>query len=215
MYVRNGVLEKEGWFSPSRFCCGITIKRRTMMKSPVPGWLRLPSALVAAVLLCGSLQAQATNPNGTQYPYWDTAPQSFRGSQVTVPVPGMSPNAISNAAQSPPTSAGLGAGIGGGYVPPFLTSRDITLPRRQPSEADNKAHIWLRVPADAEVWVEGVKTKQTGETRYFFSPPLTPGKKFAYQMRIRWMKDGKPAEETKRILVQAGETIRRDFTISR
>jgi uncharacterized protein (TIGR03000 family) len=96
-------------------------------------------------------------------------------------------------------------------VPPFLTARDIALPKRNAPDPDNKAHIWLRVPADAEVWVGDVKTKQSGDSRYFFSPPLTPGKKYAYEMRIRWMKDGKPVEEKQRILVQAGETIRRDF----
>jgi uncharacterized protein (TIGR03000 family) len=182
------------------------------MKGFVPvGW-RLLSALLAAVLIGGSVQAQATNPNGGQYPYWDTAPQSYTLPRINVPVPGMSPNTISNASQSPPTAAGLGARIGGGYVPPFLTARDIALPKRQPAEANNKAHIWLRVPSDAEVWVDGFKTKQTGESRYFFSPPLSPGKKYAYQMRIRWTKDGKPTEETQRLLVQAGETIRRDFT---
>jgi uncharacterized protein (TIGR03000 family) len=164
--------------------------------------------------LCGSVQAQGTNPNGGQYPYWDTAPQSYTLPRIYVPVPGMSPNTISNAARSPATATGLGS-IGGGYVPPFLTAKELALPKRQSLDADNKAHIWLQVPADAEVWVEGVKTKQSGETRYYFSPPLTPGKKYAYHMRVRWMRDGKPVEDTQRIIVQAGETIRRDFTRSR
>jgi uncharacterized protein (TIGR03000 family) len=106
-----------------------------------------------------------------------------------------------------PTQTSVGLGIGGGFVLPFMTVSDATL--------DNKAHIWLRVPKSAEIWVNGVKTKQSGELRYFFSPPLTLGKKYSYQMRLRWMKDGKPVEETQRILVQPNLTIRRDFTQSR
>jgi uncharacterized protein (TIGR03000 family) len=88
-----------------------------------------------------------------------------------------------------------------------MTVREATL--------DNKAHIWLRVPISAEIWVNGVKTKQTGESRYFYSPPLVLGKKYSYEMRVRWMEDGKAVEKTQRILVQAGETIRRDYMESR
>jgi uncharacterized protein (TIGR03000 family) len=164
-------------------------------------------AFVAAALAGSSARAQSTNPNGSPYPYWNAAPQSYSPSRVTVPVPGASPN-ISNAAQSPPTGASMG-NIGGGYTLPYLTSRDIALPK---SGANNKAHILLRVPQDAEVWVNGVKTKQTGESRYFFSPPLEPGKKYSYLMRVLWKKDGNPVEESQRLLVQAGATIRRDFT---
>ena len=192
------------------------------------------AALLAAVLAAGTTQAQAPEatvqrnlsqsqtrnaasapstlggPNGpasTTYPYWASAPQSFAPSQVTLPLPGPSPYTISNAARSAPTQSSMGVGIGGGFIPPFLTVRDTPL--------DNKAHVRLRVPENAEIWVNGVKTKQTGELRYFFSPPLTPGKKYSYQIRLRWMKDGKPVEESQRIPVQAGQTIRRDFTQSR
>lgn len=176
------------------------------MKRLVPTRQRLGAAFLAALLTVGSAQAQ--------YPYWGTAPQSYSGSRINVPAPGMSPNTISNASQSPASSSGLGGSIGGGYVPPFLTARDIALPQRRGANAGNKAHIWLRVPADAEIWVNGVKTKQDGESRYFFSPPLASGKKYSYQVRLRWTKDGKPVEETQNILVQAGQTIRRDFTSS-
>lgn len=207
------------------------------MRIPVPVWQWRAAALSAVFLAAGTVQAQAPNapgspeatvrrnlsqtqaptapsapgavngPGSTWYPYWATAPQGFAPSRVTVPVPAPSPFTISNAARSAPTQPSMGVGVGGGFVPPFLTVRDATL--------DNKAHIWLRVPENAEIWVNGVKTKQTGESRYFFSPPLTSGKKYSYQLRLRWTKDGKPVEETQRIVVQAGQTIRRDFTQSR
>ncbi len=204
------------------------------MRIPVPVWQGPAAALLAVVLAADTVQAQAPNapgspeatilrnlsmsqapaapaapgtPGSTQYPYWTSAPISFNPSRVTVPVPGPSPVIISNAARSAPPQTNVGVAVGGGFILPFMTARDATL--------DNKAHIWLRVPQSAEIWVNGVKTKQTGESRYFFSPPLTPGKKYSYQVRLRWMKDGKPVEETQRILVGAGRTIRRDFTQSR
>ena len=201
------------------------------MRIPVPVWQGPAAALLAVVLAADTVQAQAPSapsgpeatilrnlslsqapsapsapgaPGGTQYPYWTSAPQSFARSQFTIPVPGPSPFTISNAARSAPIQTNVGVAVGGGFILPFMTVKDAPL--------DNKAHIWLRVPQSAEIWVNGVKTKLTGESRYFFSPPLTPGKKYSYQMRVRWTKDGKPAEETQNILVQAGTTIRRDFT---
>ncbi|MGH7172309.1 MAG: TIGR03000 domain-containing protein [Gemmataceae bacterium] len=201
------------------------------MRIAVPVWQGLAVALLAVVLAADTVQAQAPGapeatirrnlslmpalgaggapgaPGSTTYPYWATAPQGFAPSRVTVPVPPPSLYTISRPASSVPTQTNVGVGIGGGLTLPFMTVKDATL--------DNKAHIWLRVPKSAAIWVNGVKTKQTGELRHFFSPPLTPGKKYSYQMRLRWMKDGKPVEETQRILVQAFQTIHRDFTHSR
>jgi uncharacterized protein (TIGR03000 family) len=199
------------------------------MRKPVPVWQGPAAALLAVVVAADTVQAQAPGtpevsirgnlslsqapvipggPGSTTYPYWATAPQSFAPSRVTVPVPGLSPYTISNAARSAPTQTSVGVGSSGGFTLPFMTVGDAALEY-------NKAYIRLRVPKSAEIWVDGVKTKQTGELRYFFSPPLTPGKKYSYQMRLRWMKDGKPVEETHSILVEAGQTIRRDFTQAR
>lgn len=167
------------------------------------------AALFAAAIFVGSVQAQSS---GSSTPYWGTSPQSYSGSQLHIPVPSISPSMLSNASRSGPTASSIGSGIGGGYLPPSITSLDLRLPRTQQGGDDNTAHIWLHVPENADVWVAGIKTKQTGETRYYYSPPLPPGKKYSYQMRVRWIKDGKPVETTQQIIVQAGETIRRDFT---
>lgn len=185
------------------------MRQRFSMKSPF-------FSLLTTVLVVVPAAAQGTNPSGGRYPYWGTAPESFRGSRLNVPVPGASANTISNAAHAPATGGGGDSGLGGSYAPPFITSADIALrlPRVSGDSSDTKAHIWLRVPEKAEVWVEGVKTRQSGASRYFYSPPLRPGKEYAYHMRIRWMKDGKPMEETQRILVHAGAAIRRDFSKS-
>jgi uncharacterized protein (TIGR03000 family) len=82
------------------------------------------------------------------------------------------------------------------------------------SRTDNRAQIWLRAPADAEVWFEGVKTKQTGALRHYFSPPLAAGQKYAYQVRVRWSKDGKPVERKQQIDVRAGDELRLDLSMA-
>jgi uncharacterized protein (TIGR03000 family) len=95
----------------------------------------------------------------------------------------------------------------------FLSDASILLPgSNYTPRPDNRAHIWLRVPADAEVWFEGEKTKQTGTLRYFFSPPLPASQKHTYQVRVRWTQDGKPVERKERIDVRAGGSVRLDLT---
>lgn len=79
---------------------------------------------------------------------------------------------------------------------------------------DDRARIWLRLPGDAEVWFEGVKTKQTGTLRYYFSPPLAADRKYSYQIQARWSKDGEPVEWKKRIEVRAGDAIRLDLDMA-
>ena len=179
---------------------------------------RIVLAVAAAVFLAGSAAGQSS---GSPYPYWGSAPESYRGSSLRVPVPGPSLLSISNASRSTPFDPDRAlyrrSAIGGGFLPPSLTARDIDLRFLQSNRAamDTRAHIWLYLPAKAEVWMNGVKTRQTGESRYYYSPPLTPGREYAYQMRIHWLKDGKPVEKTERILVHAGTSVRRDVTRSK
>src|SRR5262249_19442551 len=78
--------------------------------------------------------------------------------------------------------------------------------------ADASVHIAVRVPADAEFWVDSVKTKQTGEVRQFVSPPLSSGQEYTYELTARWTENGKEVTRTRQILVHAGERGGVDFT---
>jgi uncharacterized protein (TIGR03000 family) len=78
---------------------------------------------------------------------------------------------------------------------------------------DTTAHIDVMVPDSAEVWVEGVKTQQTGSLRHFVSPPLTPGREFSYDIRAKWTdKDGKVVDRTRPVQVHAGGQTMVNFT---
>jgi uncharacterized protein (TIGR03000 family) len=75
----------------------------------------------------------------------------------------------------------------------------------------NAVHISARVPADAEIWVEGQKTSQRGPDRFFVSPPLTPGKTYTYDIKARWKQDGRDMERERHLTVRAGENYTVDF----
>jgi len=83
--------------------------------------------------------------------------------------------------------------------------------RDQPPR-DDAAHILLMVPADAEVWFNGVKTKQTGTEREFQSPELVPGKDYTYEVRVRWRENGQEKDRTRTLTVHANDWLRIDPT---
>ena len=68
------------------------------------------------------------------------------------------------------------------------------------------------MPADVEVWIEGIKTQQTGAERQFVLPPLSPGQDYMYELKARWTENGRPVTRTRQILVRAGDRGGVDFT---
>jgi uncharacterized protein (TIGR03000 family) len=81
-----------------------------------------------------------------------------------------------------------------------------------PPPTDNSAHLRIRVPANAEVLVEGNKTATTGTVREFISPPLVPGKNMIYSILVRYTAGGKKVEETHSIRVHANDQLDIDCT---
>lgn len=65
------------------------------------------------------------------------------------------------------------------------------------------AHLEIRVPDAAEVYIEGKKTAQNGAVRTFDSPALEPGEKYVYRIRAKWQGD----EQTQEVNVRAGERV--------
>jgi uncharacterized protein (TIGR03000 family) len=199
--------------------------------------------LAALVLVGGPARAQVRNPNpgtapGPDYPYWGTAPSSYRGESL-----GRQGIGVGTYTPSPPPfspGSGLGlpdlglSGLAGssysprpgqfssrlaysasrvGYYSPAAlaeaASLSLTAP---PPNSDNTAHVSLRVPAGAEVWFDGGRTRQTGTVRDYVSPPLPAGRTYVYEVRVRWQKDGKPVEQTRRVRVSANARVSLDLT---
>jgi len=166
-------------------------------------------AVAAWSLGVGSAWGQAT---GERYPYRASAPSSYPQPGADLPTP-PPPGAPRDAFRpSPPVFGGAGLGAFGGGLTPYSYLNDSRGTSGRQAPSDNRARIWLAVPADAQVWFDGEPTKQTGELRHFVSPPLPPGRTYTYAVRVRWTKDGKPVEEERRIRVQAGASSRFDFT---
>jgi uncharacterized protein (TIGR03000 family) len=77
--------------------------------------------------------------------------------------------------------------------------------------ADSRAYITLMVPDGAEVWFEGQKTTATGSVREYRSPPLEPGSRYKYEIRVVWRHKGEDIRQTRNLIVTAGGTFVEDF----
>jgi uncharacterized protein (TIGR03000 family) len=101
------------------------------------------------------------------------------------------------------------ANAAGRYQPVYPSTDAPEAPAPPPT---GEARLDVRVPAGAELWVEGKRMSQTGEYRQFVSPPLEPGKDYAYRMRVRWIENGREVERTRDVVVRPGDQLDVDLT---
>jgi len=76
-----------------------------------------------------------------------------------------------------------------------------------PAGADASAQLTVRVPANAEIWVNGSKTTSTGPVRQYQSPPLAPGKQYAYDLSARWTENGREVTQKQTVDVSPGAHV--------
>jgi uncharacterized protein (TIGR03000 family) len=82
-----------------------------------------------------------------------------------------------------------------------------------PSEPDTRAHVTAHVPAGARLWFDDTATTSTGPTREFSSPPLTPDRKYTYEVRARWNENGREVTQTQTIAVSAAAHVNLTFPL--
>jgi uncharacterized protein (TIGR02246 family) len=77
--------------------------------------------------------------------------------------------------------------------------------------AQAHAIITIAVPPDAAIFFDGTATTQRGSERRFVSPPLERGRKYDYEIRARWMENGRVVQQARKVSVTGGDTVRVDF----
>src|SRR5262245_10476621 len=73
------------------------------------------------------------------------------------------------------------------------------------------AYLEVKLPANAELLVDGYRTRSRGPVRTLVTPPLARGDAYAYELTARWQDEGKSAERKRTATVRAGETTKVDF----
>jgi len=71
---------------------------------------------------------------------------------------------------------------------------------------DTPAKVFVSLPADATLTIDGHATASTSAQRTFVSPVLVAGKDYQYTLKVEMVRDGKAVTEIKTVVVRAGET---------
>lgn len=73
-----------------------------------------------------------------------------------------------------------------------------------PAVRPQSALLIAHLPSHAVFWVEEKRTLSTGQTRYFHSPQLPPGRKYGYTVRVAWLEGDRWVTQSQMVPVQAG-----------
>jgi uncharacterized protein (TIGR03000 family) len=68
--------------------------------------------------------------------------------------------------------------------------------------------VTVTLPADAQLRFNGAAVSGTGETRTFRTPPLEPGREYAYDLTAELVRGSERQTLTGRVVVRAGETAK-------
>ena len=76
-----------------------------------------------------------------------------------------------------------------------------------------KATVVVNLPADATLTANDQATATKSERREFVTPALERGKTYSYTLKMTVERDGRTVEESKKILVRAGEKTTVNFEL--
>jgi uncharacterized protein (TIGR03000 family) len=76
---------------------------------------------------------------------------------------------------------------------------------KAPAGKAKPASIQVMLPANATLWLNGEKTTQTGEDRWFVTPPLDPGKNYSATLKITFTRDGNDFSVERKVTLRAGK----------
>jgi uncharacterized protein (TIGR03000 family) len=117
--------------------------------------------------------------------------------------------------QTRPYPTGLSDYGGGGYYyyqPPATGQRPgAAYQAFYPSEERAPVFVTIRVPANAEIWFNGVKTKETGTVRRFVSPAIEAGYDYTYEIQVAFKENGRTIRQTRQVNVLAGDSLQLNF----
>jgi uncharacterized protein (TIGR03000 family) len=93
-----------------------------------------------------------------------------------------------------------------------VPSSVIDVAQSRPRVSDTTvAHVTVRLPADARLWVDGAACPLSSETRSFDTPTLESGKQYVYNLRAAVVRDGQTVEQTQRVVIAAGRQVNVTF----
>lgn len=153
----------------------------------------------------------------------DAAPRSVETSDsppALPPDPTIAPdNALPDAGAVPEAGAVPGAvppPPEPGIAPPPAPAPEPALPLLPGATsrpAPDSTLLAVHVPADAQVFVNGLPTRSQGQLRQYLSRGLAPGDRYTYEIRAEVTRDGRSLTSTQTANVRAGEMAQLVFQL--
>jgi uncharacterized protein (TIGR03000 family) len=177
----------------------------------VLGWL---AAITLPLLAVSSAHAQPMlypvyGPWGV---YYVQSYPSYPGPLYVPATPSSSGQSAAIARTSATSTAAYAAPASGGDSRPSYYSEDYSGPEGPTNEPSKVAHIRVRVPASAEIWINDQKRTQTGALREFVTPALDPDHIYIYNVKARWTEEGGiNVEKTLRVRTISGTRVTVNF----
>ena len=81
------------------------------------------------------------------------------------------------------------------------------------ASTDAAAKITVRLPAGAELWIDGNLRGETGAVREFTTPMLSAGRQYTYEVHARWTEGDTTIDQTKKVVFGAGDKLDMTFPI--
>jgi uncharacterized protein (TIGR03000 family) len=81
-------------------------------------------------------------------------------------------------------------------------------PKKPEASLSAPATIFVSLPAEAKLTVDGAATQSTSSTRIFATPALDRDSDYFYTLKAEIVRDGQTVTASKRIAVRAGEETR-------
>jgi uncharacterized protein (TIGR03000 family) len=95
---------------------------------------------------------------------------------------------------------------------PWLVASLLIVSSSLPAQESSPILIYVTLPADAKLAVDGVPVKQMGAERRLITPPFKFGEIGKYTLTATFTKDGKEVTVTRQITVEGGKLTRVDLT---
>jgi uncharacterized protein (TIGR03000 family) len=90
-------------------------------------------------------------------------------------------------------------------TPPPPAPAEPAAPKTTGTSSAESGFLTIWVPYDAKVTVNGMETKSKGSRRQFVSFGLKPGFSYKYEVKAQVIRDGQVQEDTRTVILTAGE----------
>jgi len=98
------------------------------------------------------------------------------------------------------------------YTEPYSSTSIPQTSYYPPTISPNSVSFMVRLPdPNAEVWFQDHQTQQKGTVRVYQSDNLDPSSSYNFQIRARWMQNGKVMDQTKQVSARPGQQYTVDF----